>query len=148
MKRRRGSMILIIGLLVALVAIVGVVRMSLDAEKRIFSMVEERGIVYEQAAHQLLEDGEIREIEDIESMYVFTGEHNMVEFMIDGDGVIPPAQYYGFYYSPDDVPLAFQNVKVPLTEYKENEWEWTEEGDNHGITKKITDCWYYFEAWL
>ena len=108
MKRRRGSMILIIGLLVALVAIVGVVRMSLDAEKRIFSMVEERGIVYEQAAHQLLEDGEIREIEDIESMYVFTGEHNMVEFMIDGDGVIPPAQYYGFYYSPDDVPLAFR----------------------------------------
>ena len=72
------------------------------------------------------------------------GEHIMVEFVT----MSLTHTYYGCYYSPDDVPLAFQNVKVPLTEYKENEWEWTEEGDNHGITKKITDCWYYFEAWL
>lgn len=148
MRRRRGSMILIVGVLITLVVIVSVVRMSLDAEGRIFTMVKDRKVVYEQAAHQLLEDGEVLDIEDIESIYVFTGEHNMVEFIVDGDGLIPPAQYYGFYYSPDDVPLPFQNVKVPLTEYKENEWEWTEEGDNHGITKKITDCWYYFEAWL
>ena len=148
MKRRRGSMILVIVGLVALVAIVGVASMALDAQRRIFSMVKQRQVVYEQAAHQLLEDGEVLEIEDIESMYVFEGEHNMVEFMVDGDGMIPPAQYYGFYYSPDDVPLPFQNVKVPLTEYKANEWEWTEEGDNRGITKKITECWYYFEAWL
>ena len=148
MKRRRGSMILVIVGLVALVAIVGVASMALDAQRRIFSMVKQRQVVYEQAAHQLLEDGEVLEIEDIESMYVFEGEHNMVEFMVDGDGMIPPAQYYGFYYSPDDVPLPFQNVKVPLTEYKENEWEWTDEGDNRGITKKITECWYYFEAWL
>ena len=122
MKRRRGSMILVIVGLVALVAIVGVASMALDAQRRIFSMVKQRQVVYEQAAHQLLEDGEVLEIEDIESMYVFEGEHNMVEFMVDGDGMIPPAQYYGFYYSPDDVPLPFQNVKVPLTEYKENEW--------------------------
>lgn len=148
MKRRRGSIILVVVGLVALVAIVGVASMALDAQRRIFSMVKQRQVVYEQAAHQLLEDGEVLEIEDIESMYVFEGEHNMVEFMVDGDGMIPPAQYYGFYYSPDDVPLPFQNVKVPLTEYKENEWEWTEEGDNRGITKKITECWYYFEAWL
>ena len=148
MKRRRGSMILVIVGLVALVAIVGVASMALDAQRRIFSMVKQRQVVYEQAAHQLLEDGEVLEIEDIESMYVFEGEHSMVEFMVDGDGMIPPAQYYGFYYSPDDVPLPFQNVKVPLTEYKENEWEWTDEGDNRGITKKITECWYYFEAWL
>ena len=148
MRRRRGSMILIVGVLITLVVIVSVVRMSLDAEGRIFTMVKNRKVVYEQAAHQLLEDGEVLDIEDIESIYVFTGEYNMVEFIVDGDGLIPPAQYYGFYYSPDDVPLPFQNVKVPLTEYKENEWEWTEEGDNHGITKKITDCWYYFEAWL
>lgn len=148
MKRRRGSIILVVAALVTLVTIVGVASMALDAERRIFSMVKNRQVIYEQAAHQFLEDGEILDIEDIESMYVFEGEHNMVEFMVDEDGMIPPAQYYGFYYSPDDVPLAFQNVKVPLTEYKENEWEWREEGDNRGVTKKIIDCWYYFEAWL
>ena len=146
MKKR--GMLLIVGILAAVVVLVGAVRIALNAENKIFSMVEERRVVYEQAARQLLEDGEVREVEDIESMYVFVGKHNMVEFMIDEDGVIPPAQYYGFYYSPDDVPLAFQNVDVTLNEYKENEWEWSEENDNHGITKKITECWYYFEAWL
>lgn len=148
MKRRRGNIILVVVTLVVLVAIVGIASMALDAQRRIFSMVKEHQVIYEQAAHQLLEDGEVLDVENIESMYVFEGEHNMVEFMVDSDGIIPPAQYYGFYYSPDDVPLTFQNVKVPLTEYKENEWEWKEEGDNHGITKKITECWYYFEAWL
>lgn len=148
MKRVRGNMIFIVVALVAVVALTGFISMTLNAQRRIFSMVKERQIVYEQAAHQLLEDGEVVEVEDIEAMYVFSGDHEMVEFVIDGDWIIPPAQYYGFYYSPDDVPLAFQNVKVPLTEYKENEWEWKEEGDNHGVTKKITEGWYYFEAWL
>ena len=111
-------------------------------------MVKVRQIIYEQVARQLLEDGEVLEIDDIESIYFFDGEHKMVEFMIDGDGVIPPAPYYGFYYSPDDVPLAFQNINVSLTEYAENEWKWTAEGDNHGITKKIINRWYYFEASL
>lgn len=148
MRRVRGNMIFIVVALVVLVTLTGVVSVAMNAERRIFSMVKGRQIVYEQAAQQLLEDGELVEIEDIESMYVFSGDHKMVEFMVDEDGMIPPAQYYGFYYSPDDVPLAFQNVNVPLTEYKENEWEWSEQGDNHGVTKRITECWYYFEAWL
>ena len=145
---KKKGIILVVGIFVTMLVVVGAVRMALNAENKIFSMVKERSVVYEQVARQLLEDGEVREVEDIESMYVFVGKHNMVEFMIDEDGLIPPAQYFGFYYSPDDVPLAFQNVDVPLNEYKENEWEWSEEHDNHGITKKITECWYYFEAWL
>lgn len=145
MRRIRGFIILGVLVIVAMIAAAAVV---MDGERRIFSMVERNAVIYEQAALQLLEDGEIRDVEDIESMYAFSGEHEMVEFMVDDDGMIAPAQYYGFYYSPDDVPLAFQNVNVPLTEYKENEWEWSEQGDNRGVTKKITECWYYFEAWL
>ena len=30
----------------------------------------------------------------------------------------------------------------------ENCWTWRAEGDNRGMTKKIQDRWYYFEAWL
>lgn len=53
--------------------------------------------------------------------------------------------YYGFYYSLDDVPLAFQNVPVPLEETTDG-WTWRAEGDNHGLTRRLSPHWYYFEA--
>ena len=40
------------------------------------------------------------------------GEHSMVEFLITTRG----DTYYGCYYSPDDVPLAFQNTEAELTQ--------------------------------
>ena len=40
------------------------------------------------------------------------------------------------------------NVGVTLVPDGENRWTWRAEGDNHGMTKKISDKWYYFEAWL
>ena len=69
-------------------------------------------------------------------------EHSMVEFLITSRG----DTYYGCYYSPDDVPLAFQNVDAKLTQDGHDYWEWEAEGDNHGSTSKIMDHWYYFEA--
>ena len=42
----------------------------------------------------------------------------------------------------------FQNVEVTLVPDGENRWTWRAEGDNRGMTKKIQDRWYYFEAWL
>ena len=52
------------------------------------------------------------------------------------------------YYSPDDEPRGFQSVEVTLVPDGENCWTWRAEGDNRGMTKKIQDRWYYFEAWL
>ena len=54
----------------------------------------------------------------------------------------------GCYYSPDDEPRGFQSVEVTLVPDGENCWTWRAEGDNRGMTKKIQDRWYYFEAWL
>lgn len=68
--------------------------------------------------------------------------HSMTEFVIMSRG----NTYYGCYYSPDDVPLAFQNTDTKLTQDGHDYWEWEAEGDNHGATAKITDRWYYFEA--
>lgn len=70
------------------------------------------------------------------------GNYSMVEFLISTRG----DTYYGCYYSPDDVPLAFQNVDAKLTQDGHDYWEWKAEGDNHGSTSKIMDHWYYFEA--
>ena len=69
-------------------------------------------------------------------------EHPMDEFILYVRG----ETYYGCYYSPDDVPLAFQNCSVPLIENGKDCWEWNGQGDNRGTTKRIADKWYYFEA--
>jgi len=73
------------------------------------------------------------------------GEHSMTEFLIAASGFVPESTYYGCYYSPDDVPLAFQNLDTVLVQEGDS-WTWVGEGDNCGITTKIMDNWYYFEA--
>lgn len=73
--------------------------------------------------------------------------HPIGEFCF-GPSILHGRQYYGCYYSPDDVPRGFQSVEVTLVPDGENRWTWRAEGDNHGMTKKISDKWYYFEAWL
>ena len=69
------------------------------------------------------------------------GEHDMAEYIVESRG----STYYGFYYSPDDVTLAFQNTDAPLTQDGSG-WSWTGQGDNHGTTRRITEKWFYFEA--
>lgn len=73
--------------------------------------------------------------------------HPIGEFCF-GPSILHGRQYYGCYYSPDDEPRGFQNVEVTLVQDGENRWTWQDEDGNHGMTKKITDRWYYFEAWL
>ncbi len=76
---------------------------------------------------------------------LYDGEHPIVQFYTFGWGLVP---YMGFYYSPDDTPTAFQNANAALTPAGDDRWEWTDGTDNRGMTEKIDDCWYYYEAWL
>ena len=70
------------------------------------------------------------------------GAHPMTEFVIMTYG----DTYYGCYYSPDDIPVAFQNTAVDLMQEGHNLWKWTAEGDNHGTTLKVREKWYFFRA--
>ena len=72
----------------------------------------------------------------------WNGEHLMVEFHLFS----PMGKYCGIYWSADDVPLAFQNMEESIIQVEENRWEWQGYGDNHGMTSKIDENWYYFEA--
>ena len=74
----------------------------------------------------------------------WAGEHPMREFIILTRG----DTYYGCYYSPDDTPLSFQNADEVLTQEGHNRWEWKGAGDNYGVTSRIMEHWYYFEASL
>lgn len=53
--------------------------------------------------------------------------------------------YYGCYYSPEDIPFSFQNITDTLTEDGKNRWEWHLD-EHNGYTSKIFDNWYYFKA--
>ena len=66
----------------------------------------------------------------------------MAEFILSAWG----DTYYGCYWSRQDVPMAFQGVDVPLSQSGDGRWTWTAEGDNHGVTWKLSGRWYYFEA--
>lgn len=95
---------------------------------------------------ELTEDAEARlmgECSDDFDGDVWRGEHTIVEYCVPG-GLT--AQYSGVFYSPDDVPAAFQNVSVRLTESGEGEWTWRDRGDNHGLVRRLEENWYYFEA--
>ena len=86
-----------------------------------------------------------REIDGVSDVDFYTGEHAMIEFFVKGRGIAPASVYYGFYYSPDGVPLAFQNAKNGLVP-SGNGWEWKAGGDNRGYTEQISGNWYYYEA--
>lgn len=70
-----------------------------------------------------------------------------VEFYCGGSGLVPSSNYYGFYYSPDDIPLA---VDVTLTENLNPQGDgfgWEEpDGDNWYYTERIMENWYYYES--
>ena len=70
-----------------------------------------------------------------------------MEFYCGGSGLVPSSSYYGFYYSPDDLPLA---VDVTLTENLGPEGDgfgWGEpDGDNRYYTERIMKNWYYYES--
>lgn len=82
------------------------------------------------------------EMQDVVSSSEWNGEHSMYEWILSTWG----NTYYGCYYSPDDVPLPFQNSGVALIEDGKGCWRWKAEGDNQGMTKKLEAQWYYFKA--
>lgn len=78
------------------------------------------------------------------SFNFWDGEHPMMEFILFTRG----GTYYGCYYSPDNVPLSFQNTEIGLTQTAKTEWSWQDNGDNRGRTFRIIDKWFYFDASL
>ena len=85
---------------------------------------------------------------EIDVMGIYGGEHNIVQFFYSGKGIAPSGVYYGFYYSPDDIPVPYCNGNEELKMVSEDEWTWEEVGDNGGRIRKIRDNWYYYEAWF
>ena len=112
-------------------------------EQRVVTLFEKHGAELTEQMAAFEEDGTIAGTKNWKSVTHWQGEHEMVEYTVATAG----STYYGFYYSPDDVPLAFQNTDVPLVPAETEEgWIWTAEGDNRGRTYRLAERWFYFEA--
>lgn len=98
-------------------------------------------------------DHSIKEYRGVKVNGVYEGEQSIVDFYYGGFGIAPSSVYYGFYYSPDDVPVEtafFMNYSgYQMTDEKTDEWVWEEvNGDNGCQVIKIIDYWYYYKAWF
>lgn len=146
MKRINRKTILKLGIIASIIVFC---TWYANPERRIFSMVKRNLSEYEIAAEQML-NGEVPaygiNVSGVNDVKVSLGEHRSVNFFVTGFGLAPSSVYYGFYYSPEDLPMMHMDEMAKLTEQEENVWTWQGVGDNDGVIKKITDGWYYYEA--
>lgn len=125
-----------------------------NKQRKIFRFVTNNISELEEiAAACLYGDDSIKEYRGVRVEGLYEGEHSIVEFYYNGFGIAPSSTYYGFYYSPDDVPVAtafFMNYEgYKLTDEKSGEWVWEEAGGDNGCqVVKIRDNWYYYKAWF
>lgn len=86
-----------------------------------------------QANHQSLESFAITSLESASSEYTQVRygiwdascwkEANVVEFYTGDFGIAPSSHVKGFYYSANDVPIAFNATDAPLL-VSESGWHW------------------------
>ena len=74
-------------------------------------------------------------------------ETGIVQYTVNAYGLPSAGAYYGFYYSPDDEPAAYQNIDCRLKEDGDNRWSWSKDGAS-GVTYKICDKFYYYKVVL
>ena len=116
-------------------------------ENRLLNIFNENREYLDSVIENYIENGEIdfRETDGISSVNLWKSENTIIEFMTDSTGIAPSGKYYGFYYSVDGSPAAFQNTDTELI-YNENGWyEWSSNG-NGGKTQNIDGNWWTFEA--
>lgn len=78
----------------------------------------------------------------------------VVAFYVGGFGLAPSSVYYGFYYSPEDIPISTGEGKLKLSDKEAGQnsekkhWSWQGYGDNGGEIVKIKEHWYYYKCWF
>ena len=116
----------------------------------IFTVPKLRTTLFVHLYHELIEDGltagngvpaDDAVFLGYDAVNTWDGNHPMTEFVVMSKG----DTHYGCYYSPDDIPLAFQNIDTELTQDGHAYWKWSAE-ERQGATSKIIDYWYFFEV--
>ena len=115
------------------------------SKKHIFAIVQENHAFLQKCIDEGTYD-RLLEIRGIQSTHADI-KGSCVEFYCGGAGLVPSSSYYGFYYSPMDVPIAVDITETENLTSKDDGWGWKEpNGDNIYYTERIMECWYYYES--
>ena len=148
MKRKNAKKLLLIVIILACCIFI----VFLLPENRIFRFVkthqsELQGFIQDNLQNLVNEKESVpNEFLKCRIEYVSDGIVPIVQFNFLGIGITPASTYYGFYYSPDDLPHVYWNYDAPLKKINTNEWSYQMDGDNHGTTKRIRQNWYYYKV--
>ncbi len=82
--------------------------------------------------------------EALRGIHSVQAQRESLVFVTEQTGIAPAGVVAGFYYSPLDVPQPLEEG-VWLRE-ENGSWSWQDRGDNRGITGRMTENWFYFEA--
>ena len=86
-----------------------------------------------------------KEVAGIQSVSI--EKNHYAAFDCGGHGLIPSSSYYGFYYSPKDIPLAVDVTRSENLVPQGDGFGWEEpDGDNRYYTERIMENWYYYES--
>lgn len=156
MKRKNIMIILFIALLLSPLFISGIRKIeSTMIEKRIVELVKEDKQNIIKKSKEMIEASKNRK--SLHSKYksftidgVYGNQDTiMVQYSYMVGGIASNSKYYGIYYSEKDLPSAYQNKSIYLEKSGNKAWKWSElSTDNGGLTKKIFDNIYYYEAWF
>lgn len=141
---------IIIAFLLLVISIPVILSAFFTPYKRIERHVNQLGGKLEQTCEFYLEQGYVNQSGDetIDVMDIYGDTNEIVQFHYSAFGIVPASKYYGFYYSPSDIPVPYCNDDYALTEIEAGEWTWNGDGDNGGKIIKIKDHVYYYEAWF
>lgn len=144
------------------VILVGALCSHFNYERRIVNFVTKNETELTALAEEYLEKTEQKEItyRGTKIGGVFpVGE--VVPFDVGGIGIVPAASYYGFYYSPEDIPVSNGEGELKKVEGQQSgilsglvprdqkeRWSWQGYGDNGGEIVKIKEHWYYYKCWF
>lgn len=141
--------LLILGIGVILITGLSALVLGGNDEKKITDFVVTNRTELENIAIEFLSgDEKTTSYKGVEVEGVYFGEHPIVQFFYSGKGIVPASTHSGFYYSKDDVPVSFQNSEYELEAASNGEWKWDDGTDNGGVTKRITDGWFYYKVWF
>lgn len=73
-------------------------------------------------------------------------ELGMAEFETGAFGLAPSGAYWGFYYSPENIPLPVMGASEMDYTPAEDGWLWEEPGgDNWARTQPLAERWFWYE---
>ncbi|MBQ2698166.1 MAG: hypothetical protein IJF59_05760 [Clostridia bacterium] len=147
MKKRKSFLLVT---LMALIAVFTVVRTATSPYQKIRRYVAQHREPLTAACEALLQQQPVERtgFEPAKLVGVCGEDVKIVRFSFGGSGIAPASISYGFYYSPDDLPIPCDGGRWRLERESAEAWVWQGAGDNGCRARRLGNGWYYVEAWV